>query len=74
MQNANVVTTPLFASGSLKLSDGSHATEPTQYGQVVDSLQYLAFTCPDSSFAINKLSQFMQKPSTMHWSAVKRIL
>ena len=74
MQDANAVTTPISTSGSLKLSDGSPATEPTQYRQVVGSLQYLALTRPDISFAVNKLSQFMHQPSTLHWSAVKRLL
>ena len=74
MQDANTVTTPLFASGSLKLSDGSHTTESTQYRQVIGSLQYLTLTRLDISFAVNKLSQFMQRPSTIHWSTVKQIL
>ena len=74
MQDANAVTTPISTSGSLKLSDGSPTTEPTQYRQVVGSLQYLALMRPDISFAVNKLSQFMHQPSTLHWSAVKRLL
>ena len=74
MQDAKEVTTPLSTSESLKLCDGSPATDSTQYRQVLGSLQYLALTRPDISFAVNKLSQFMHRPSTTHWSAVKRIL
>ena len=66
MQDANTVTTPISTSGSLKLLDGSPTTEPTQYRQVVGSLQYLALTRPDISLAVNKLSQFMHQPSTLH--------
>ena len=29
---------------------------------------------PDISFVVNKLSQFMQQPSQIHWEATKRIL
>lgn len=38
------------------------------------SLQYIAFTRPDISFAVNKLSQFMHAPSQTHWQALKRVL
>ena len=74
MLHVNVITTPLSTSSSLKLSNGSPTMEPTQYRQVIGSLQYLALIYPDISFAVNKLSQFMHKPSTMHQFVVKRIL
>ena len=74
MQDAKVVTTPLSTGESLKLCDGSPTTDSTQYRQVLGSLQYLALTRPDISFAVNKLSQYMHQPSAIHWSAVKRIL
>ncbi|KAJ9567984.1 hypothetical protein OSB04_003950 [Centaurea solstitialis] len=44
---------------------------PIIYG---GSLQYLAFTRPDISFAINKLSQFMHAPRQAHWQSLKRVL
>ena len=74
MQDAKVVATPLSTGESLKLCDGSPTTDSTQYRQVLGSLQYLALTRPDISFAVNKLSQYMHQPSAIHWSAVKRIL
>ena len=46
----------------------------TQYRMVVRSLQYLAFTRPDISFAVNKLSQFMHSPTDEYWQAAKRVL
>lgn len=42
--------------------------------KIVGSLQYLACTRPDISFAINKLSQFMHNPRQNHWQALKRVL
>jgi hypothetical protein len=38
------------------------------------SLQYLIHTCPDISFAENKVCQFLSRPTEVHWEEVKRIL
>ncbi|GKB50005.1 transposable element, partial [Tanacetum coccineum] len=48
--------------------------DPSPYRKLVGSLQYLAFTRPDISFDVNKLSQFMHDPSQTHWQALKRFL
>lgn len=52
----------------------SHVSDPTEYCQVIGSLQYLLITRPDIAFAVNKLSQYMHCPTTEHWSFVKRLL
>ncbi|KAK0588253.1 hypothetical protein LWI29_036741 [Acer saccharum] len=74
MLESKPVSTPLSLAESLKLNDGSAPTDSTQYRQVLGSLQYLSLTRPDVSFAVNKLSQFMHRPTTTHWNAVKRVL
>ncbi|KAF5449795.1 hypothetical protein F2P56_030207 [Juglans regia] len=74
MANAKPVSNPLATTEALKLSDGSPPTDASLYRQTLGSLQYLSLTRPDVSFAINKLSQFMHSPSTLHWSAVKRLI
>lgn len=38
------------------------------------SLQYLSFTRPDIAFPVNRLAQFLQRPTDLHWQAVKQIL
>lgn len=48
--------------------------DPTSYQAIVGSLQYLALTRPDISFVVNRLSQFMHAPTTIHNKAVKRVL
>jgi hypothetical protein len=74
MDGAKDVTIPLSTSVFLKLNDGSAVVNPTEYRKVIGALQYLSLTRPDISFAVNKFSQFMHCPSTIHWTATKRLL
>lgn len=71
MTGAKPVSTPIATSPKFSLRSGTSLSDPTQYRQVVGSLQYLAFARPDLSFAVNRMSQFMHAPTTDHWSAVK---
>lgn len=48
--------------------------DATNYRSIVGALQYLTLTRPDISFAVNKVYQFLHKPTTLHWTVVKRIL
>jgi hypothetical protein len=59
----------------LKLSRDSTAEEVdvTQYRRLVGSLRYLAHTRPDLAFSVGYVSRFMQRPTTEHQQAVKRI-
>ena len=75
MDNAKHVLTPLpISSAAISLTSGTPLSDPTPYRAAVGSLQYLSFTCPDISFAVNRMAQFMHQPTTEHWVLVKRIL
>ena len=74
MHGAKDVTTPLSTSIVLKLIDGTSSADSTEFRSVIGALQYLSLTRPDISFVVNKLSQFMHKPTTTHWAAAKRLL
>ncbi|XP_066380791.1 secreted RxLR effector protein 161-like [Miscanthus floridulus] len=50
------------------------AEDATRFRSIVGALQYLTLTRPDIAFAVNKVCQFLHKPTTIHWKAVKRIL
>jgi hypothetical protein len=60
----------------LKLSRDSTAKEvdATQYWRIMGSIRYLIHTRPDLAFAVGYVSRFMQRPTTEHQQAVKRIL
>lgn len=67
--------TPMISSKLLVSDDGSPVLEsPTTYRSLVGGLQYLTLTRPDLSYAVNKLSQYLQTPRESHWKACKRVL
>ena len=74
MMNAKPTSTPMCPNTTLTLLSGAPLTDPTEYRMAIGSLQYLSLTRPDVSFAVNKLSQFMHRPTTEYWTAVKRVL
>lgn len=74
MLGSKPVSTPMATTPKLSVKSGTPLSDPSEYRKVVGSLQYLAFTRPDISYAVNRLSQYMHMPTTDHWSAVKRVL
>jgi histone deacetylase 1/2 len=66
----------LMSSDKLSINDGIllGPKDSTEYRSIVGALQYWTLTRPDISFVVNKVCQFLHKPTTVHWSAVKRIL
>lgn len=74
MVDAKEVATPLVASSTLRFDDGSPLVDATKYHSVISALKYVSMTCPDIAFVVNKLAQFLQRPSTLHCVATKRLL
>lgn len=60
----------------LKLSKESSApsVDATAYRSIVGSLHYLVNTRPDLVYSVGYVSRFIEKPTTEHLTAVKRIL
>lgn len=53
---------------------GKLLDNPTKYRALLGSLQYLSLTCPDISFTVNKLAQYMQRPTHDHLHLLHRLL
>ncbi|XP_019099678.1 PREDICTED: uncharacterized protein LOC109132502 [Camelina sativa] len=56
-----------------ELNDASFE-DVKQYRRLVGKLIYLTISRPDICFAVNQVSQHMQKPTLHHWKMVSRIL
>ncbi|CAH9078354.1 unnamed protein product [Cuscuta europaea] len=74
MSSEKDATTPMSSTLVESVADSPPMADPQLYRRALGLLQYLAFTRPDLSFSINRLSQYMHHPSEHHWQAVKRIL
>jgi hypothetical protein len=58
----------------LRRDNTTEEVDATQYQHLVGSLRYLAHTWPDLAFSVGYVSRFMQRPTTEHQQAVKRII
>ncbi|KAL5573328.1 hypothetical protein UlMin_022925 [Ulmus minor] len=74
MVNTQPCPTPTIVGNKFVTTDGDPLDNPTHYRSIIDAIQYLTNTRPDISFTVNKLSQFLQAPTTNHWQGVKRIM
>uniref|UniRef100_A0A2N9IRZ5 Reverse transcriptase Ty1/copia-type domain-containing protein n=1 Tax=Fagus sylvatica TaxID=28930 RepID=A0A2N9IRZ5_FAGSY len=74
MLEAKPVSSPMASSTSLSAHEGEPFPDQTLFRSTVGALQYLSLTRPDIAFTVNKLSQFMHKPTLLHWQSVKRLL
>lgn len=74
MASCKPILTHMFSNERLTLFSGSALADPLEYRATVGSLQYLGLTHPDIAFAVNRLSQFMHRPTTTHAEAVKRVM
>jgi histone deacetylase 1/2 len=76
MTGCKPMNTPMSSTDKLTLHDGEPlgSKDSTEYRSIVGALQYLTLTRPNISFVVNKVCQYLHKPTTAHWSAVKRIL
>nr|GEY99038.1 ribonuclease H-like domain-containing protein [Tanacetum cinerariifolium] len=73
MLTYNPCRTPVDTN-SKHFADGDPVSDPTLYRSLVGALQYLTFTWPDISYAVQQVCLFMHHPREPHFSALKRIL
>jgi histone deacetylase 1/2 len=76
MANCTGMPTPLSLSEKIIAQNGDllGPEDSTKYRSLVGALQYLTYTRPDIAYAVNKVCQYLHAPTTVHWTAAKRIL
>lgn len=65
--------TPIDTESRLR-PDGDPCADPTLYCSLAGALQYLIFTRPDISYALQQVCLYMHDPREPHFTALKRIL
>ncbi|GJZ45130.1 ribonuclease H-like domain-containing protein [Tanacetum coccineum] len=73
MVHCNPSRTPVDTESKLGIT-GDVVSDPTLYRSLAGSLQYLTFTRPDISYAVQQVCLHMHDPREPHFSALKRIL
>ncbi|XP_024013200.1 uncharacterized protein LOC112087523 [Eutrema salsugineum] len=68
------VSTPMEQNHKLATDEGQFFHDSERYRWLVGHLVYLTYTCPELSYAVHMLAQFMQKPRTKHWEAAIRVV
>lgn len=74
MTNWNPCSTPVDTSSKLSSTSGLPVTDRTMFRSPARALQYLTFTRPDNSYAIQQLWLFMHGPRAPHLATVKCVL
>ncbi|GKA43820.1 ribonuclease H-like domain-containing protein [Tanacetum coccineum] len=73
MANYNPSRTPVDTESKLG-PEGVPVPDPTLYRSLAGGLQYLTFTRPDLSYAVQHICLYMHDPREPHLAALKRIL
>ena len=74
MAECNSTKYPMDPKEIMTKDEGGKSVDATQFKSLVGGLRYLVHTRPDIAYAVGMVSRYMERPTTMHMNAVKRIL
>ncbi|XP_071739331.1 uncharacterized mitochondrial protein AtMg00810-like [Rutidosis leptorrhynchoides] len=74
LSNCNQVLTPVDTTPKLGAKDGLPVADPTKFRSLEGALQYLTFTRPDISYAVQRIFLHMHNPRESHLHALRRIV
>ncbi|XP_021980685.2 uncharacterized mitochondrial protein AtMg00810-like [Helianthus annuus] len=74
MTNCKPCATPVDTSSKLSASSGPSISDSSLYRSLAGALQYLTFTRPDITYAVQQVCLFMHDPCEHHFQFLKRIL
>lgn len=73
MSDCNACATPMVPLPKLSQCGCVTFQDSSLYKSVVGSLQYFTMSRPDIAYGVNKLSQYLHNPTTLHYVACKRL-
>jgi hypothetical protein len=74
LTDCNPALTPMEEKLKLSRNSTTEEVDARQYRRLVGSLRYLVHTRPDLAYSVGYVSRFLQRPTTEHEQAVKRIV
>lgn len=74
MTECKPISTPADVNTKLSADTGDRIDNPKQYRSLAGALQYLTFTRPDITYAVQQMCLFMHDPRQQHLTALKRIV
>ena len=74
LEDCNPSKYPMDLKEQISKDEGGKTVDPTMFKSMVGGLRYLVNTRPDIAFSVGVVSRYMERPTTLHLSAVKRIL
>ncbi|VFQ89230.1 unnamed protein product, partial [Cuscuta campestris] len=74
MLHCKPISTPVDTKAKLSATSGTPLLYPSIYRSIVGALQYLTFTRPDLTYAVQQLCLHLHAPRSTHLTAMKRVL
>jgi hypothetical protein len=74
MTDCKPCSTPVDTQAKLSATLGDPVADPTAYRGLVGALQYLTFTRPDLTYAVQQICLHMHDPRESHVAPLKRLL
>lgn len=71
---AKPCSTPMEPNLQFNKTFGTPIADPSSYRRLIGKLLYLTHSRPEISFAVSKLSQFLESPTDIHLQAATRVL
>ena len=74
MTDCKPCSTPVDTQAKVSADLGDPVADPTAYRSLAGALQYLTFTRPDLTYAVQQVCLHMHDPLKSHLAALKRLL
>lgn len=74
MVDCNPTKFPMDPKECITKNEDGKMVDATQFKSMIGGLRYLVHTRPDIAYSVGMVSRFMERPTTLHLNAAKRIL